>query len=100
MSERKTPYVFGKRIGPDMAVIVAEQPQHCTVHYKGNWFKYMTCVTCQREYWRRYGGVKVHLTSATNPRNTYCSEPCAAEGRRVQTRLRQARWKAKKRARR
>jgi hypothetical protein len=100
VSDRKTPYVNGKRIGPDIAALVAKYPKDCIVRYKGRWYKFMTCsfAGCKRKdgYWRRYDSQGLGARRATtHPKQTYCSEACALEGRREKRRLRQARWIAK-----
>lgn len=97
MGDRKTPYKFRKRIGPDIAAAVARFPHKCLVRYLGDWYAYKACslATCAREYWRRYGGSNGVVLVGKHLHHTYCSENCAREGRRLQARIRRARWVAK-----
>ena len=100
MGDRKTPYKFGNRVGPDIPRIVAEFPQDCRVHYKGNWYRFVTCSweACPRHrkgFWRRYGDKINGRTATVNPKQLYCCESCADQAGRMLRNARQKRWYSK-----
>ncbi len=88
MGDRRTPYKFGNRVGPDIPRIVAQHPQDCLVHYKGNWYKLVICnwTECPRHakpFWRRYGRHSIGRIATLNSKQTYCSEECAEQGAKL-----------------
>lgn len=102
MSDRKTPYKFANRIGPDVATLVAKYPQDCAVRYRGHWFRFIRCCWAEcphhrKGFWRRYRNNDPAGTRSRNSKQTYCSEACALQAGRVLRAARQARWQANNR---
>lgn len=96
MSDRKTPYKVGNRIGPDIAAVVAKHPHKCKVQYNGLWYKFTKCSnpSCKRSkgYWRAYISSGESLWRR-NARRNYCKEACAVDKRRILRNARQARFR-------
>lgn len=92
MSDRKTPYKFGNRIGPDMVAVVRKFPGRVRVRYKDNWYRLVTCSGCKEKYWRRYGATSTSMLSDKMPKQ-YCTDACARENERLLRNARQIRFR-------